>query len=415
MSDSSGRRLSFIICFLIFVVGNIGLALQTNYTALLLLRMVQAIGGTASISLTYAVVADIATSAQRGSYLGYAGAGILTGQSLGPTIGGLLAQYLGWQSIFWFLAIFSAVMLLACILFFPETCREVVGNGFIRPTGMDQSVYIWYQHRVTRGPRFVGRKTVHGKTLAKKRNYPNPLPTFRIVLQKESAAILLYNGLFFTGMMVVISAIPTLYGETYGLDEIKIGLCYLSNGSGSLVASLTMGHVVDWNFRRHSKRLGITPGKGGRKDLHNFPIERVRLQVVLPGHLLGILGLIAFGWTVKFRVHLAAPEVALFVLGFGTSTAFNISNALLIDLHENQPATAAAAVNLVRCLMSAGGSAAIIPMCNAMNPGWAFSCIAFLFILLTGIPFWIMHAGEEWRRQEEHKKQQGKYTNNSRM
>lgn len=91
MSDSSGRRLSFIICFLISVVGNIGLALQTSYTALPLLRMLQAVAGTAFISLTYAVVADIAKSAERGSYPGYTSAGILTGHSLGPTIGGLLA------------------------------------------------------------------------------------------------------------------------------------------------------------------------------------------------------------------------------------------------------------------------------------------------------------------------------------
>lgn len=69
MSDNSGRRRSFIICFVIFCIGNIGLALQTNYVALLILRMVQAVGGTAAIALTFAVVADIATSAERGTYM----------------------------------------------------------------------------------------------------------------------------------------------------------------------------------------------------------------------------------------------------------------------------------------------------------------------------------------------------------
>jgi MFS family permease len=402
MSDNSGRRLSFIISFVIFTIGNVGLAVQTNYTALLLLRMVQAVGGTASIALTYAVVADITTTAERGTYLGYAGAGILTGQSLGPTIGGLLAQYLGWRSIFWFLAIFSGTLLFFFIIFFPETCRNVVGSGSIPATGIDLSVFSWYQqHRSRRRSQPSEPKTRRAKTSAKKRHYPNPLPTFRIILQKESSAILIYNGFFFTGMMVVVSAIPTLYKETYGLNELQIGLCYLSNGIGSLVASLTMGHIVDWNFRRHAKKLGITINKRGKQDLRNFPIERVRLQVVLPGHLLGILGLVAFGWTVKFHTNLAAPEVALFVLGFGTSTAFNISNALLMDLHGDQPAAAAAAVNLVRCLMSAGGSAAIIPMCNAMNPGWAFSCIALSYVPLTGVLFWLMRFGEELRRQAE--------------
>ena len=94
MSDLNGRRPSYIICFIIYIVANIGLALQTNYAALLVLRMVQAFGCSAAIALATAVVADIATSSERGTYMGYASAGLLIGPAFGPTIGGLLAQYL---------------------------------------------------------------------------------------------------------------------------------------------------------------------------------------------------------------------------------------------------------------------------------------------------------------------------------
>jgi MFS family permease len=90
VSDTGGRRLSFIICFSIYIVANIGLALQTNYAALLVLRCVQAAGSSGTIALSIAVVADIATSAERGKYMGYATAGILIGPALGPTLGGTL-------------------------------------------------------------------------------------------------------------------------------------------------------------------------------------------------------------------------------------------------------------------------------------------------------------------------------------
>jgi MFS family permease len=81
MSDTGGRRLSFILCFIIFIVASIGLALQTNYAALLVLRMVQALGSSATISLSVAVVADVATSAERGKFMGYAG--LLFGPAFG--------------------------------------------------------------------------------------------------------------------------------------------------------------------------------------------------------------------------------------------------------------------------------------------------------------------------------------------
>ena len=90
---------------------------------------------------------------------------------------------------------------------------------------------------------------------------------------------------------------------------------YIANGVGDLLASLTMGHVVDYNFRRHAKANGMTITKGNQQDLRNFPIERVRLEIVVPAHVIGILGVLAFGWTVKFKTHIAGPEVALFVIG----------------------------------------------------------------------------------------------------
>jgi multidrug resistance protein len=200
MSDNNGRRLSFIVCFIIFSIGNIGLALQTNYVALLVLRMVQAVGGTAAIALTYAVVADIATSAERGKYMGYAGAGILFGPAFGPTLGGVLAQRLGWRAIFWFLAIFSGVLLVLFILLFPETCRNVVGNGSIPARGVNQSVLSWWQHR----PLAHDMEMEETQPKTRKIAFPNPLATFRILAEKESGIILLYNGFFFTGMVSVL-------------------------------------------------------------------------------------------------------------------------------------------------------------------------------------------------------------------
>ncbi|KAF1842715.1 MFS general substrate transporter [Cucurbitaria berberidis CBS 394.84] len=404
MSDNSGRRLSFIVCFIIFIIGNIGLALQTNYIALLILRMVQGVGCTAAIALCFAVVSDLATSAERGKYMGYAGAGMLMGPAFGPTIGGLLAQYLGWRSIFWFLVIFSGVLLVLFVFLFPETCRNVVGNGSIPPTGINRSVISCIQQRKLAKQSPTEGVTAEIKPKKRQVAFPNPLATFHIMIEKEYCIILLYNGLFFTGMMMAASAIPVLFHKTYHLNELHIGLCYIATGVGSLLSSLTMGHVVDWNFKRHATVMGMTITKGKQQDLTNFPIERVRFQIVIPGHIIGIFGLLMFGWTVKYETHLAGPEFALFVIGFGISTAFNITNGLIIDLHRDQPAAATAAVNFVRCLMSAGGSAAIIPMCHTMNPGWAFTFLALVYVILIVVVYWVMRDGMRWRQEQEEKK-----------
>lgn len=406
MSDTQGRRLSFIVCFVIFIVASIGLALQTNYAALLILRMVQALGSSAAIALSVAVVADVATSAERGKFMGYATAGILFGPAFGPTIGGVLAQYLGWRSIFYFLAIYGGVLLVIFLFLFPETCRNVVGNGSIPPRGINQSLYSFLQARRRAKHAQISPDTATQRsTRPPKQNFkfPNPLVTLKILHEKESLIILLYNGFFFTGMMIISTATPNLFKDAYGLNELKIGLCFIATGTGSLTSALSMGHVYDWNFKRHARRLNIPIQAKKQQDLTNFPIEVARLQIVVPGHIIGVMGMLLFGWTVKFQTHIAAPEIALFLVGFGVSTAFSGTNTLLIDLHRDKPATATAAVNLVRCLMSAGGVAAIVPMCKAMTPGWAFTFIALLYTVLIAAVFWVMRCGMGWRECERNK------------
>jgi hypothetical protein len=54
ISDKNGRRPAFLICFVLYIGANIGLALQNNYPALLVLRCLQAAGSSefASVALS---------------------------------------------------------------------------------------------------------------------------------------------------------------------------------------------------------------------------------------------------------------------------------------------------------------------------------------------------------------------------
>ena len=118
VSDSVGRRPTYLICFMVYVASNIGLALTQTYWLLMILRAIQATGNSATVALGAGVIADIAAPHERGGYLGIFGVGPLTGPSLGPVIGGALAQSLGWRSIFWFLSIFGGCICCVFVVVF---------------------------------------------------------------------------------------------------------------------------------------------------------------------------------------------------------------------------------------------------------------------------------------------------------
>ncbi|CZR52217.1 uncharacterized protein PAC_02094 [Phialocephala subalpina] len=114
ISDAIGRCLAYIICFIIYLAADLGLALQDNYAGLMVLRCLQSTDSSGTVALANAVVADIATSSER-------------------VIGRLLDQCFGWRSIFWFLVIMSGTLFLILLAIIPETCRAVVCDGSIPP------------------------------------------------------------------------------------------------------------------------------------------------------------------------------------------------------------------------------------------------------------------------------------------
>jgi MFS family permease len=90
LADAYGRRPAFLACFAIYFCANVGLALQNDYHALLVLRCLQSAGSSGTFALAQAVTADIATRAERGKYLAYATFGSALGPVVGP-VGSLLS------------------------------------------------------------------------------------------------------------------------------------------------------------------------------------------------------------------------------------------------------------------------------------------------------------------------------------
>jgi multidrug resistance protein len=200
IADSIGRRPTYMICFIVFVASNIGLALTQSYGGLMALRAIQASGNSATIALGAGVIADIAAPFERGGYLGIFGAGPLAGPSLGPIIGGALAQTLGWRSIFWFLVIFSGVFSVFLVCFLPETLRSIVGNGSIRATRLWHIRVIDWCSRKKDSEDLEGLKGVgfaNLSTLAPKKR-TNIVESFKIICQKDVALILFVPSIHYT-------------------------------------------------------------------------------------------------------------------------------------------------------------------------------------------------------------------------
>jgi multidrug resistance protein len=396
-SDTAGRRPAYIICFVIYIAADIALALQNNYVALLILRMVQSAGSSGTVSIANAIIADIATSAERGLYVGITSLAVILAPSLGPILGGIISQYAGWHWIFWFLAISACLFFIPMLLFMPETCRLIVGDGSIPPPLYNRTFISLFRKRSYTSSQYVEREE-----LAKRRGpirFPNPLAALVIVSEKEGFLVMFYASLFYAGFYAVISGMPSQLTSIYSFNNLKVGLMYLPMAGGSIVAAFMQGKLIDWVYFHEAKKLGIVVTKSRQQDLTHFPIEKARLKVAFPMIMFATIVTIIYGWLLHFQVSVAGPCVMLFFMGFSMVGATQCVSILIVDINPGQAGAATAAFNLVRCLLGAASTALILPMSEKLGLGWSYTLVGLIWVITAPILIVVMKYGPSWRAE----------------
>ena len=101
LADMLGRKRVFVWGVVVFTLGSIASALSVSTGSLLTARVVQGLGGAMMFGTGTAILTSVFPPQERGRVLGINVATVYLGLSLGPTLGGIMTQALGWRSVFW--------------------------------------------------------------------------------------------------------------------------------------------------------------------------------------------------------------------------------------------------------------------------------------------------------------------------
>ena len=199
LSDRWGRKPALYFGLTLFVLSSVGCALAENVRTLIVLRLLQALGGCAPLVVPRAVVRDYFD--QRGSVRMLSVLILVMGLApiLAPLIGGQLLVTFGWRSVFWVLAGYGALWLGIVMLMLPESL----------PTARRQR------------RRFGQVMAVYGGLL-KDRAY---------------VGYVLSGGLIFSGLLAYIAGSPFVFIELFGVPPERYGLFFGANAVGIIGAS----------------------------------------------------------------------------------------------------------------------------------------------------------------------------------
>ncbi len=130
LADIYGRKRIFTYGVIIYSVASLLSALSTSTIMLISSRIGQGIGSAMLFGTAVAIITSAFPAGERGKALGIKVASVYLGLSLGPFLGGLLTQHLGWRSIFWTNVALGLVIIVLIFWKLEEEWAEARGQSF---------------------------------------------------------------------------------------------------------------------------------------------------------------------------------------------------------------------------------------------------------------------------------------------
>ncbi len=100
-ADIRGQKPVFKAGIILFTVATALCGFAQSGTMLVVMRIFQGVGASMTMTTSAPILVSVFPPSERGKVLGLNVAAVYLGLSMGPFIGGILTQYLGWRSIFW--------------------------------------------------------------------------------------------------------------------------------------------------------------------------------------------------------------------------------------------------------------------------------------------------------------------------
>jgi DHA1 family bicyclomycin/chloramphenicol resistance-like MFS transporter len=266
LSDSVGRRPVVLGGMALFTLASVGCAMSDTIGQLVFFRALQGMSAGAGMVVSRAIIRDMFPPADAQRVMSQVTIYFGVAPAVAPMVGGFLFAHADWHSIFWFLAVVGAAMLLLNLRFLPETLDPPARQPFNAPHLL---AGYW---QMVKSPRFM--------------------------------ALVLASGVPFNGMFLYVLSAPVFLGEHLSLAPTQFFWFFCMTIGGIMAGAWVSGRLAGRIKPRHQIRHGFV-------IMLTVSVINVALNWLFPAQAwwaMWPIGLFAFGWS------LMVPVVTLMVL-----------------------------------------------------------------------------------------------------
>lgn len=199
LTDRFGRRKPLLFGLVVYAIAALGCSLATSAEWLIGMRVLSALGGCVGMVVTRAVVRDLFPVNETAQVFSTMMLVMGVAPIIAPTVGSFIFTHFGWRVIFYFLMVWSTLMILAVIFFLKES-KEADPLISLKP-------------------------------FAVVREYRDVITVTQFLLYT------LAGSLFLAGMFAYISGSPFVFMKYFGFTESQYGWIFGFNAGGLILGS----------------------------------------------------------------------------------------------------------------------------------------------------------------------------------
>ena len=377
-SEVFGRRWVWILAGLWYVLWNTVCGFAEAKGVMIAGRFLAGVGGSATFAVSHycndtpcrfliilqlamPILGDCWRPEERGRSFAIATFIPLLGPALGPIIGGVVTEKIGWRWLFWILSIFHTVLVVLFFLLFPETHA---------PTILAKRAA---KLRKTTGQAYHTQYELFSPTLSQRLKLGFVRPYRLMITQPIIPVVSLFLAYNFGILYLVLSTFASLWTDRYHQSVDISGLHYIAQVLGYTLAAQIGGPLTDCLWRHLQDR----------HDGSTAPEYRVPLMV--PGTLLIPVGLFCYGWAAEAHAPWIAVDIGIGVFGCGIVLGTQAMQAYVLEAFPEHTASATAASQLLRNIFAFVFPIFAPKMYSTLGYGWGNSLLAFIFLVI-GVP-----------------------------
>jgi EmrB/QacA subfamily drug resistance transporter len=254
--DRLGRRRVFQIGLTVFTLGSLLCSLAPSLGWLIAFRMVQAVGGSMMNPVALSIITNVFTDPkERARAVGIWGSVFGASLALGPVLGGILVDTVGWRAIFWINIPVGIAVIILTQLFVPDSRAERVRR--VDPIGQLLVIVTLASvtYAIIEGPSkgwssteiigfFVLAIVAAIALVLYENRRPEPLIDFRFFRSAPFAGATAI-AIFAFGSMGAFLFLGVLYlQDVRGFDALHAGLFLLPAAAMTLIFAPVSGRII---------------------------------------------------------------------------------------------------------------------------------------------------------------------------